>query len=156
MEDISVRIQGSVEETVLRSSFAQFASVIDEIEEQHKTIVQVAKDSFIEPLRKFRKEDLGEAVDARNRFRETTKRFCSQSEQHAAFRMSSKVDDQTRRSEEAQFDKDRLDYIEQAFDYVHKIHCAQERKKFVFIEVVCLFVRLLFNRRPIAFFFLLS
>ncbi|UYV60157.1 ARHGAP42 [Cordylochernes scorpioides] len=79
-ESIGTRLTD--DEIVIAGSLKMFGNLLMAIEDERDRMLERAQDSFIDPIEKFRKEQIGAAKEWKKKFEKDTAKFCQSLERH--------------------------------------------------------------------------
>ncbi|XP_057314498.1 rho GTPase-activating protein 26-like isoform X4 [Hydractinia symbiolongicarpus] len=93
---------------------------------------------LIEPLERFRKEQIGRAKEEKKKFDKETERICALYEAH--LKISPKKKDTALQEADAQLEHELRNFREMSLGYVSRLQEVNEKKKFEFVEIMLAFM----------------
>ena len=125
------------DEKTIMGSLKEFGQFIDDIEDERDRMFENATESFITPIKNFRKE-ISAVMEEKKNFDKETKDFYSKQENHLA--MSAKKPEQMLREEDNNLEMEKRKFVRSGLDYTCHIQIVQERKKFEFVERIQVYI----------------
>ncbi|TRY74076.1 hypothetical protein TCAL_06711 [Tigriopus californicus] len=122
------------DEIVIAGSLREFGKLIAAIEDEKDRMLDRAYEQFIEPLERFRREQIGAVKERKKKFEKQTAKFCASQERYLG--LSTKKQDTTLKEADATLEMEQRDFIRAGLEYVCLIQEVQERKKFEFVETL--------------------
>ncbi|XP_028400078.1 rho GTPase-activating protein 26-like [Dendronephthya gigantea] len=124
------------DEMEIARAFETFSQLFDQIDDERKRVVENATSQLIDPLERFRKDQIGEAREEKRKFDRSTEKYCNCLQNFLA--TSSKKSSITNLEESLIAERD--NFYEIALSYVFKLQEVNEKKKFEFVETLLGFV----------------
>ncbi|XP_067848310.1 rho GTPase-activating protein 10 isoform X1 [Heptranchias perlo] len=131
------------DERCIDESLQEFAAFLRNLEEQREMMALNICETFIKPLEKFRKDQIGAAKDEKKKYDKETEKYYSTLEKHV--NLSAKKKEALLLEADSQLEQIRQHYYELSLEYVCKVQEIQERKKFEFVEPMLSFFQMLFT-----------
>ncbi|XP_061818545.1 rho GTPase-activating protein 26-like [Nerophis lumbriciformis] len=131
------------DEICIAKSLQEFATVLQNLEDERTRMIENANDVLIMPLERFRKEQISAAKEARKKYDKETEKYCAVLEKHLS--LSAKKKESHLHEADNQVDNVRQHFYEVSLEYVFKVQEVQERKMFDFVEPLLAFLQGLFT-----------
>ncbi|XP_041049898.1 rho GTPase-activating protein 10 isoform X1 [Carcharodon carcharias] len=131
------------DERCIDESLQEFAAFLHNLEEQRKMMMLNIRETFIKPLEKFRKDQIGAAKEEKKKYDKETEKYYSILEKHV--NLSAKKKETLLLEADSQLEQIRQHYYELSLEYVCKVQEIQERRKFEFVEPMLSFFQMLFT-----------
>ncbi|XP_051892374.1 rho GTPase-activating protein 10 isoform X2 [Pristis pectinata] len=131
------------DERCIDESVQEFAAFLRTLEEQREMMARNISETFIKPLERFRKDQIGAAKEEKKKYDKETEKYYSTLEKHV--NLSSKKKEASLLEADSQLEQIRQHYYELSLEYVCKVQEIQERKKFEFVEPMLSFFQMLFT-----------
>uniref|UniRef100_A0AAQ4Q7X1 Rho GTPase-activating protein 26 n=1 Tax=Gasterosteus aculeatus aculeatus TaxID=481459 RepID=A0AAQ4Q7X1_GASAC len=131
------------DEICIAKSLQEFATVLQNLEDERTRMIENANDVLITPLERFRKEQISAAKEARKKYDKETEKYCAVLEKHLS--LSAKKKESHLHEADNQVDNVRQHFYEVSLEYVFKVQEVQERKMFDFVEPLLAFLQGLFT-----------
>ncbi|XP_069782503.1 rho GTPase-activating protein 10 isoform X2 [Narcine bancroftii] len=131
------------DERCIDESVHEFAEFLNTLEEQREMMAHNLNETFIKPLERFRKDQIGAAKEEKKKYDKETEKYYSTLEKHV--NLSSKKKEASLLEADSQLGQIRQHYYELSLEYVCKVQEIQERKKFEFVEPMLSFFQMLFT-----------
>ncbi|XP_043925093.1 rho GTPase-activating protein 26 [Protopterus annectens] len=131
------------DEMCIAKSLQEFATVLNNLEDERERMIENAGEVLITPLEKFRKEQVGAAKDAKKKYDKVNEKYYSMLDKH--MNLSSKKKEAQLHEADSQLDQVRQHFYEVSLEYVYKVQEVQERKMFDFVEPLLAFLQGLFT-----------
>ncbi|XP_072899022.1 rho GTPase-activating protein 10 isoform X1 [Hemitrygon akajei] len=131
------------DERCIDESVQEFAVFLRTLEEQREMMAHNISETFIKPLERFRKDQIGAAKEEKKKYDKETEKYYSTLEKHV--NLSSKKKEASLLEADSQLELIRQHYYELSLEYVCKVQEIQERKKFEFVEPMLSFFQMLFT-----------
>ncbi|CAG2165864.1 unnamed protein product [Oppiella nova] len=122
------------DEIVIAGSLKEFGRLLSTIEDERDRMLERASATFIEPIEKFRREQIGGAKEVKKKFDKETTRFCQSLERH--LNLSTKKSENHLQEADASLEMEQRHFFQASSEYVLKLQEVNERKKFEFVETV--------------------
>uniref|UniRef100_A0A3B3BGX0 Rho GTPase-activating protein 26 n=1 Tax=Oryzias melastigma TaxID=30732 RepID=A0A3B3BGX0_ORYME len=120
------------DEMCIAKSLQEFATVLQNLEDERTRMIENANDVLILPLERFRKEQISAAKEAKKKYDKETEKYCGVLEKHLS--LSAKKKEAHLHEADNQVDNVRQHFYEVSLEYVFKVQEVQERKMFEFVE----------------------
>lgn len=127
------------DEVTIENSLQDFGKMLTDIEDARDRLLNRTYHAVIEPLEKYRKEQIGNAKDAKRKFEKQTSKFCQSQERYLNLRLNKTTDVQLQEAD-ASLDLERRQFFQESMLYVLRLQETQERKKFDFVEILLQFM----------------
>uniref|UniRef100_A0A7N9AL86 Rho GTPase-activating protein 26 n=1 Tax=Mastacembelus armatus TaxID=205130 RepID=A0A7N9AL86_9TELE len=131
------------DEICIAKSLQEFATVLQNLEDERTRMIENASDVLIMPLERFRKEQISAAKEAKKKYDKETEKYCAVLEKHLS--LSAKKKESHLHEADSQVDNVRQHFYEVSLEYVFKVQEVQERKMFDFVEPLLAFLQGLFT-----------
>ncbi|XP_043556742.1 rho GTPase-activating protein 10 [Chiloscyllium plagiosum] len=131
------------DERCIDESLQEFATFLHNLVEQREMMTLNIFETFIKPLEKFRKDQIGAAKEEKKKYDKETEKYYSFLEKHV--NLSAKKKEALLVEADSQLEQIRQHYYELSLEYVCKVQEIQERKKFEFVEPMLSFFQMLFT-----------
>ncbi|XP_068186915.1 rho GTPase-activating protein 26-like isoform X2 [Antennarius striatus] len=131
------------DEICIAKSLQEFATVLQNLEDERTRMIENANDVLIMPLERFRKEQISAAKEAKKKYDKETEKYCAVLEKHLS--LSAKKKESHLHEADNQVDHVRQHFYEVSLEYVFKVQEVQERKMFDFVEPLLAFLQGLFT-----------
>ncbi|RVE64096.1 hypothetical protein OJAV_G00142810 [Oryzias javanicus] len=131
------------DEMCIAKSLQEFATVLQNLEDERTRMIENANDVLILPLERFRKEQISAAKEAKKKYDKETEKYCGVLEKHLS--LSAKKKEAHLHEADNQVDNVRQHFYEVSLEYVFKVQEVQERKMFEFVEPLLAFLQGLFT-----------
>ncbi|XP_013872301.1 rho GTPase-activating protein 26 [Austrofundulus limnaeus] len=131
------------DEICIAKSLQEFATVLQNLEDERTRMIENANDVLIIPLERFRKEQISAAKEAKKRYDKETEKYCAVLEKHLS--LSAKKKESHLHEADSQVGSVRQHFYEVSLEYVFKVQEVQERKMFDFVEPLLAFLQGLFT-----------
>uniref|UniRef100_A0A3P9NF08 Rho GTPase-activating protein 26 n=1 Tax=Poecilia reticulata TaxID=8081 RepID=A0A3P9NF08_POERE len=131
------------DEICIAKSLQEFATVLQNLEDERTRMIENANDVLIIPLERFRKEQISAAKEAKKKYDKETEKYCAVLEKHLS--LSAKKKESHLHEADNQVDHVRQHFYEVSLEYVFKVQEVQERKMFDFVEPLLAFLQGLFT-----------
>ncbi|XP_072423738.1 rho GTPase-activating protein 10 isoform X1 [Chiloscyllium punctatum] len=131
------------DERCIDESLQEFATFLHNLVEQREMTTLNIFETFIKPLEKFRKDQIGAAKEEKKKYDKETEKYYSFLEKHV--NLSAKKKEALLVEADSQLEQIRQHYYELSLEYVCKVQEIQERKKFEFVEPMLSFFQMLFT-----------
>ncbi|XP_046853317.1 rho GTPase-activating protein 26-like [Xenia sp. Carnegie-2017] len=138
LKDFRLECIGEIDtddEMHIASAFETFSELFKLLDEEMTRLLENASNQLIEPLEKFRKDQIGEAKEEKKKFDRQTEKYCNSLQNFLA--MSTKKSSNNS-GESVVCERD--NFFESALSYVFKLQEVNEKKKFEFVETLLGFV----------------
>lgn len=130
--------QQTDDEVVIAQSLKEFGDCFLAIEEVFEKMLEKAKDMFLSPLERFRKDNIGKAKEEKKQFEKQTAKFCASQERY--LNLKSKTHDTTFQEADAALVLEGKHFYQASMKYVLLLQEVQEKKKFDFVEIILMFI----------------
>ncbi|XP_014787913.1 rho GTPase-activating protein 26 [Octopus bimaculoides] len=130
--------QQTDDEVVIAASLKEFGDCFLAIEEVFERMLDKAKDMFLAPLERFRKENIGKAKEEKKQFEKQTSKFCASQERY--LNLKPKTNDTTFQEADAALVLEGKHFYQASMKYVLLLQEVQEKKKFDFVEIILTFI----------------
>lgn len=130
--------QQTDDEVVIAKSLKEFGDCFLAIEEVFEKVLEKAKEMFLAPLERFRKENIGKAKEEKKQFEKQTAKFCASQERY--LNLKSKTNDTTFQEADAALVLEGKHFYQASMKYVLLLQEVQEKKKFDFVEIILMFI----------------
>ncbi|XP_035681210.1 rho GTPase-activating protein 26-like isoform X27 [Branchiostoma floridae] len=137
LQDFKFECIGSTmtdDEIEIESSFKEFGRLIGTIEDERDRMLENASAVLIEPLERFRKDQIHPVKEEKKKFEKQTEKFCTSLDTY--MKLSAKKQNEKLQEADAQLDMEKRHFHESSLQYVFKLQEVQERKKFEFVETL--------------------
>ncbi|XP_019625153.1 PREDICTED: rho GTPase-activating protein 26-like isoform X15 [Branchiostoma belcheri] len=137
LQDFKFECIGSTmtdDEIEIESSFKEFGRLIGSIEDERDRMLENASAVLIEPLERFRKDQIHPVKEEKKKFEKQTEKFCTSLDTY--MKLSAKKQMEKLQEADAQLDMEKRHFHESSLQYVFKLQEVQERKKFEFVETL--------------------
>ncbi|KAM9333788.1 LOW QUALITY PROTEIN: rho GTPase-activating protein 26-like [Pholidichthys leucotaenia] len=131
------------DEICIAKSLQEFATVLQNLEDERTRMIENANDVLIMPLERFRKEQISAAKEAKKKYDKETEKYCAVLEKHLS--LSARKKESHLHDADNQVDHVRQHFYEVSLEYVFKVQEVQERKMFDFVEPLLAFLQGLFT-----------
>ncbi|KAK2828140.1 hypothetical protein Q5P01_019174 [Channa striata] len=131
------------DEICIAKSLQEFATVLQNLEDERTRMIENANDVLIMPLERFRKEQISAAKETKKKFDKETEKYCAVLDKHLS--LSAKKKESHLHDADHQVDNVRRHFYEVSLEYVFKVQEVQERKMFDFVEPLLAFLQGLFT-----------
>lgn len=131
--------QKTDDEVIIEKSFSEFGKMLSSVEDARDRMLQRANKAVIEPLEKFRKEQIGEAKEGKRKFEKQTSKFYQSQERYLNVKQNKASETQLQESDAA-LHMERRHFFQESMKYVLLLQEVQERKKFEFVEILLQFM----------------
>ncbi|XP_072553932.1 rho GTPase-activating protein 10-like isoform X1 [Paramormyrops kingsleyae] len=129
------------DEKCIDESLQEFSSFLKNLEDQRDLMMQNITETLLNPLERFRKEQLGSAKEGKKKYEKETERYYSSLEK--LLTVSAKKKDQ--HLQEADLQVLRQRFQEESLEYICKLQEIQERKKYECVEPMLAFFQTVFT-----------
>ncbi|RWS13550.1 Rho GTPase-activating protein 26-like protein [Dinothrombium tinctorium] len=126
------------DEIVIAGALKEFGRLLSTIEDERERMLERAASSFIEPIEKFRRDQIFGAKEQKKKFDKETAKFCQSLERH--LNLSTKKSETHLQEADASLVMEQRHFYQASLEYVHKLQEVQERKKFEFVETILTFM----------------
>ncbi|KPM07100.1 rho GTPase-activating protein 26-like protein [Sarcoptes scabiei] len=126
------------DELVIANSFKDFARLLTTIEDERDRLLEKADEAFLEPIERFRREQIGSAKEAKKKFDKETAKYCQNLERY--LNISMKKNETQLWEADANNSMEQQHFFKAMSEYVLKLQEVNERKKFEFVETVLSFM----------------
>ncbi|GAB1598499.1 rho GTPase-activating protein 26-like [Argonauta hians] len=130
--------QQTDDEVVIATSLREFGNCFLAIEEVFEKMLEKAKDMFLAPLERFRKENIGKAKEEKKQFEKQTSKFCASQERY--LNLKQKTNETTFQEADAALVLEGKHFYQASMKYVLLLQEVQEKKKFDFVEIILMFI----------------
>ncbi|XP_066286854.1 rho GTPase-activating protein 26-like isoform X24 [Branchiostoma lanceolatum] len=137
LQDFKFECIGSTmtdDEIEIESSFKEFGRLIGTIEDERDRMLENASAVLIEPLERFRKDQIHPVKEEKKKFEKQTEKFCTSLDTY--MKLSAKKQMEKLQEADAQLGMEKRHFHESSLQYVFKLQEVQERKKFEFVETL--------------------
>ncbi|RWS23832.1 Rho GTPase-activating protein-like protein, partial [Leptotrombidium deliense] len=126
------------DEILIAGSLKEFGRLLHTIEDERERMLKRAMSSFVDPIEKFRRDQIGGAKEEKKKFEKETAKFCGSLERH--LNLSTKKSENLLQEADASLAMEQRHFYQASLEYVHKLQEVQERKKFEFVETILTFM----------------
>ena len=96
--------------------------------------MEKADEAFLEPIERFRRDQIGSAKEAKKKFDKETAKHCQNLEKY--LNTSTKKGENQMQEADANYSMEQFAFFNAMSEYVLKLQEVNERKKFEFVETV--------------------
>uniref|UniRef100_A0A8R1DVH9 Rho-type GTPase-activating protein 26 n=1 Tax=Caenorhabditis japonica TaxID=281687 RepID=A0A8R1DVH9_CAEJA len=122
------------DERFIATCLKEFASLINQVEDERMKLVNQAEDSYLEPIKRFRTEAIGRTLkEEKNKYDKESSKFYSTLEKHLHLSTVRKNDF---READAQLETQQKSFFQASLQYVAEVQSVQERMRFEFVETL--------------------
>ncbi|EFO97530.1 hypothetical protein CRE_08566 [Caenorhabditis remanei] len=122
------------DERFIATCLKEFASLINQVEDERMKLVGQAEESYLEPIKKFRTEAIGKTLkEEKNKYDKESSKFYSTLEKHLHLSTVRKNDF---READAQLETQQKNFFQASLQYVAEVQSVQERMRFEFVETL--------------------
>ncbi|PAV81995.1 hypothetical protein WR25_00632 [Diploscapter pachys] len=126
------------DERVVATCLKEFGKFINQIEDERIKILNQAEDQYLEPLKRFRTDVIGKAMnEERKKYEKESSKFYQNLEKHLHLSTQRRSDF---READATLDLQQQAFCRASLQYVAEIQSVQERMKFEFVETLSSFL----------------
>ncbi|KAH9421614.1 Rho GTPase-activating protein 42 [Dermatophagoides pteronyssinus] len=126
------------DEMIIANSFKDFARLLSTIEDERDRLLEKADEAFLEPIERFRRDQIGSAKEAKKKFEKETAKYCQNLERY--LNLSVKKSETQLWEADANNSMEQQHFFKAMSEYVLKLQEVNERKKFEFVETVLSFM----------------
>ncbi|PIC42238.1 hypothetical protein B9Z55_009379 [Caenorhabditis nigoni] len=122
------------DERFIATCLKEFASLINQVEDERMKLVGQAEESYLEPIKKFRTEAIGKTLkEEKNKYDKESSKFYSTLEKHLHL---STLRNNDFRAADAQLETQQKNFFQASLQYVAEVQSVQERMRFEFVETL--------------------
>ncbi|CAL2036131.1 unnamed protein product [Caenorhabditis brenneri] len=122
------------DERFISTCLKEFASLINQVEDERMKLVGQAEESYLEPIKKFRTEAIGKTLkEEKNKYDKESSKFYSTLEKHLHL---STLRNNDFRAADAQLETQQKNFFQASLQYVAEVQSVQERMRFEFVETL--------------------
>ncbi|CAI2348326.1 unnamed protein product [Caenorhabditis sp. 36 PRJEB53466] len=122
------------DERFIATCLKEFASLINQVEDERMKLVNQAEENYLEPIKKFRTEAIGRTLkEEKNKYDKESSKFYATLEKHLHLSTVRKNDF---READSLLELQQKSFFQASLQYVAEVQSVQERMRFEFVETL--------------------